>query len=1499
MTSSPDERLPGRRSVSPAEDYDDSIDITWSELADAAYLTAWFEATEPQRDWEALPTVLPRRTADASNAGIAARFPSTSPATPDPVKADPRKARSTEPESAEATSLPAPSAGPTGDRPYRLASGGRTVGAHTGDELPQVGEPAVGLPGQLALASALRPLRLSHPSPVTRHLDEEATALHAAASGLWLALCVPDDERLMDLTVLVDHGPSRPVWRQVADDLSAMFEHSGAFRRIETRDWDMSAHGAELRRTEVPERTRGSTAVEGRSVVIVVTDAGSAGWRDGRAAVALHHLAHHAHVAVISVLPQQLWDMTLPSVARATLRPSRTVAPNRNLHVLHRARPWATEPDTVPIPVLELRPTSLKRWATMVASDCGRHEMGVMLTGPDGDRGQSGDVDVVEQSGVLDAQAGLSARERVARFRALASPAAFSLACHLAAAPLNMPVMRLLQAVHPKAKWWDLAEILLFGIVVPVDSDVETPDRVSFDFPDTVRQELLGLGTRLDTARVLRDVEEYLAPRLASRHRGGASLVAWQPLAALPQLNEETARFARPVQIALSVLAGPYLERANGLEMALASVSNPGRRPGRDGPRAAESAQRDETASVRPVTESGGDPGATGVRPPASELPPPPTRDGVQSAPASSPEVLPAPSAAAGPSALPGGLVSVDQRPQSDSLPLKTLPPKLWGNVPQRNRNFTGRGELLEQLMQRLAVNEVAAVLPEAIHGMGGVGKSQIAIEYAYRHGKDYGLVWWIPAEQNNKIIQSLIELGDRMGLRAGPEATAVRTVLDALQAGYPYGNWLLVFDNAENPIEVAKFFPTSGPGRIIVTSRNSQWSTTASSLEVNVFSREESVALLRRRSPDIPDDAADRLATSLGDLPLAVEQAAVWLAETGMPVRQYLELFDQKCAEILRVAPPPDYEVPVAAAWNVSLERLRQEHPAALQLLQVCAFFAPEPIPWDWFSAVRNVKVPLALQAALDDPIKLGKAVREIGRYALARIDHRQNTIQLHRLVQRVLVEQMTPQEQAQMKHGAHELLVHADPGNPYLPPRWTRYSDLLPHVHSTGAAKCDDAWTRRLVLNEVRFLLARGDFAACKDFTGQVRTRWREQLGRDHEDTLAADQVYAEVLRQLGEYEEAYRLQSDLVDRFRRVLGERHEDTQLALTRVAIHLRLRGDFYAARDMDQQAFETSQREFGPDEPNTLQAAHNYAVSLRLTGDAQQAYERDEDTWQRRVEVIGEDHVYTLGTLNSSYVDLQELGRYVEALEGQEQLAARARLLLGEDHPSTVLFLRELSVTRRKVGDHQGAFELSSKLLPVVRARYGSESNEAMRTALNHATDLRQTGDLEAARILGKEVMEQCRRTLGVSHPHTYATCTNLAVTLRLLGRIEEARALDEEAVEGLKQVLRPEHPRTLLARTNLASDLFAFGQPNEALEMDKETAELSARIRNDQHPATLAVRLNLSFDLTALGRTEEAQALYQPTMSAFISNLGADHPATRDAQSGLRANCDIDLLNV
>jgi tetratricopeptide (TPR) repeat protein len=1321
------------------------------------------------------------------------------------------------------------------------------------------------LANELALERSLRPLRLMIPSLHEVTLDEEATAERAAVDGLWIPETRSRPEPLLELLLIVDDGPTMVLWWHTALRFKRLLEHIAAFRTI-TMTRRVVGEGHPLPPT-------------GRNrLVLVLTDTAGPHWRDGRSMAQLHAWSRTSPTAVVHLLPQHLWELTLPSTIRAGLRTRTPAAPNTSYVIETLGPPQdvghrqiaprvttlnALHGGAVPVPVVELRPHATGRWAQLVAATGGdrRHDLAVLMTTADGDA-------LAEPSAAegRSPQASDSAQESIARFRAMASPTAFTLARRLAAAPLNLPVMRMVQQSVRSAQPWNLSEIMLAGLLRRTDTqaDAEDPYQVCFDFVPGAREELLALGSRAETLAVLQQVEHRVGPGLEARWSGGAALVTTKAHTGVPPLTQQTRRFLPSLRTALTALSGPYLTRADELR-GLLGDSDPGYVP-------------PEQSSSSGGTPREGD------------------RTNIPHNTIGSARETPHSLEAAG--RIPrGDTVTFGQSPVPTGAPSAEAP-RLWGNVPQRNRNFTGREALLDSLAERLNTG-VAAVLPEALHGMGGVGKTQIAVEFVYRHGRDYSLVWWIPAEQQNQVIQSLIELGERMGLKAGSDVPATRAVLEALRTGYPYRNWLLVFDNAEEPREIRKYFPTDGPGRILVTSRNAQWASLASSLEVDVFAREESVSLLRRRSPDITDGPADQLASALGDLPLAVEQAAVWLAETGMPAEQYLELFERKWNELLRSDPPSDYEMPVAAAWNVSLERLQEDHRDALNLLQVCAFFAPEPISWDLFSAVRGISVPEALQATLEDPVRLGRAVREIGRYALARIDHRQNTIQLHRLVQRVLVDQMSPQDQRDMRHAAHQLLVHADPRNPQRIPHWERYSSLLPHVQTSHAVECQDPWTRRLVLNELRFLTARGDFAGAQNFAEQAGAQWVEQLGAEHPDVLAVDQVRAEALRCRGRYPEAYELQKDLVDRFTGSLGEHHEDTQLALSLLGIHLRLRGDFYSARELDEQTYSTSLRVFGPDEPSTLQAAHNYAVSLRLAGDAEAALRLDDETWNRRVEVIGEDHVYTLGTLSAYYLDLQELGRYADCLEGHEHLASRARDQLGEEHPLTVMIGTELSATRRKAGDLEGAYQLTSRLKEIVERRLSPDNRDSLRVNLVHATALRQVGQLPAARALGNEVMERHIRKFGERHPHTYATYINLAVTLRLLGETEKAQELDQKAFDGLSNVLSPDHPRTLLAWMNLASDHFALGNSAKAHHIDQQAMPEIIRVYGPDHPASLASQLNFAADLKAIGEVSAGRETAEKTVARYKKVLGTNHPAARDAQRGIRANIDIDLVSL
>jgi len=298
--------------------------------------------------------------------------------------------------------------------------------------------------------------------------------------------------------------------------------------------------------------------------------------------------------------------------------------------------------------------------------------------------------------------------------------------------------------------------------------------------------------------------------------------------------------------------------------------------------------------------------------------------------------------------------------------------PAIWIGVPPRNPYFTGREDLLRDIHERLT-GKVTALVPHTLHGHGGVGKTHLAIEYVYRYQSEYNLVCWISAEQPAIVRTTIADLAKRMNLPSHPVDDAVRSVLTALRQNQPYDRWLLVFDNVNAPKDIGDFLPI-GSGHMIVTSRSDVWTGMAQVVEVDVFQREESIAFLRSRLSEIREEDADQLARRVDDLPLALEQAAAWQVETRTPAGDYLGLFDERLrrlqemeavrAGVLRT----DYPLPVAVTWSLALDRLRESQPAVVLLLQLCAYFAPEPIPWNvLFSVGRFVEaLPEDLRQAL-----------------------------------------------------------------------------------------------------------------------------------------------------------------------------------------------------------------------------------------------------------------------------------------------------------------------------------------------------------------------------------------------------------------------------------------------------------------------------------------------------------------------------------------------------
>ncbi|MEB3962960.1 FxSxx-COOH system tetratricopeptide repeat protein [Streptomyces kunmingensis] len=820
--------------------------------------------------------------------------------------------------------------------------------------------------------------------------------------------------------------------------------------------------------------------------------------------------------------------------------------------------------------------------------------------------------------------------------------------------------------------------------------------------------------------------------------------------------------------------------------------------------------------------------------------------------------------------------------------------PKIMGNVPPKNPNFTGREILLEAVDEQLRQKETAAVLPHALHGMGGVGKSQIAIEYVYRHSAEYNVIWWIPAERESLILASLAELAGSLGLNTGPQAnTAVPAVQEALRTGKPYENWLLIFDNAEDIDAVRAYFPSGGPGKIIVTSRNRDWERVATPLSVDVFNRTESVALLQRRAPDLSTEDASSLAEALGDLPLAIEQAGAWHAATGMPVAEHLELLAQRRVEILDLDPNPDYPVPVAAAWNLSLDRLAQEQPAARQLLEICALMAPEPIPLSLLRGGRNVEISPELDPVLRDPVLLARATRELSKFSLIRLDHKRGTLQMHRLMQNVLATGLDEAAETKMRRAAHQLLATAKPGVGASPELWPTYQALLPHVQASGAVRSSDPWVRDLVYDIVSFLYFWGAHDVSMSMARQAWTAWQAQSGDDDILVIRMAKFLAFMLRKFGSPEEAMRLNETALERSRE--GNVPDEELIgSIWQMAMAQRYQGDFDAARALDEEALAMARRLFGPDDPQTLEATHNYGVTLRCCGAFAEALALDEETARQFDLLYGPANGLTLNSLNALAIDVRETGDYLGAHVLQESTYETHVTNLGLDNAATLGTARELAACRRRAGAFAEARELTEDTLVRFTERYGTQYDGTLATQMNAVVDRRLTGDLALSRELGEKNVTRYRAVFGENHANTLSALVNLAATLRALGDVDAAERCDIEAVERFTATVGERHPSTLTARLSRANDHYARLGFAAARAVDEAVLPLLTEVAGAAHPVTLSCTANLALDLRGLGETARADRLHAEAVEGLTRVLGAEHPWRMAAQLHQRIEFDI-----
>ncbi|MFI6449048.1 FxSxx-COOH system tetratricopeptide repeat protein [Kitasatospora sp. NPDC050543] len=856
----------------------------------------------------------------------------------------------------------------------------------------------------------------------------------------------------------------------------------------------------------------------------------------------------------------------------------------------------------------------------------------------------------------------------------------------------------------------------------------------------------------------------------------------------------------------------------------------------------------------------------------------------------------------------------VNRQPDGDSGEFPA-PSRFPGTAPQvqdapsRNASFTGRGRLLELLRNRFTAGS-NAVLSQVLYGIGGVGKSQTAVEYAHRFKAAYDVVWWVPAEEPANIPQKLAELAPRLGVQGSDDvAHTAAAVLDALRRGHPYRRWLLVYDNAGTPEELAPWLPAgSSGGHVLITSRNQGWSKHAGIVEVDVFTREESVGLLRRFNSGLAPEDADQVAHLLGDLPLAVGQAAVWLQETPMPVATYLELLEGALTEMLERTRlrPAEYPHSAAATWRISVEELRGVNAPAAQILEICAFFGPDAIPMRLLYS-REVTHALHLPPrAPRDKLAIGEFLRAINRFGLARTDQGSETLTVHRLVQAVLRDQVEEQDKARIRAVVHAALAAANPGDPDIPANWPQYAELLPHLWPSGAVGSADEEVRQWIIDSVRYQWKRSLHESGRELAERTLEHWRQDgyggPGFDVENdaqTLMLRTQLSNIRRSQGALQESYETDKDVLERFRATLGPEHSHTLAVANSLGADLRFLGRYQEARALDRQTLDAARRTLGPDHPRTLMITNNLAVSDYLAGDRRAALERHRRNYHQQRDALGAHSLYALSSASNYARDLRETGRLREALDLLEETVRIYQQTIGDAHTDTLRARKNLAVALRRAGRYTEALEIDEDIYQRYLDINGAEHPDTLAAATNLASDLNALGDTERAIGLAERALARYRDYLGEDHPVTLAGANNLSVYLRLAGRTAEARELSARTVAQFRAVLGDGHLYIPIATMNHANDLVLAGLEEQAMALEEQAAPLMSETLGPDHYDTIGITSNLALSLAAAGLQERAAELRGDCVRRARQTLGEEHPTTVAVKAGQRLDSDIEPPSV
>ena len=640
--------------------------------------------------------------------------------------------------------------------------------------------------------------------------------------------------------------------------------------------------------------------------------------------------------------------------------------------------------------------------------------------------------------------------------------------------------------------------------------------------------------------------------------------------------------------------------------------------------------------------------------------------------------------------------------------------PGMARRLQQRPEFVFGRKDLLAELHARLTSRRDGPGIV-ALCGPGGAGKTSAAVEYAYRHLAECGVVWQLPAEEPAALAAGLSELAGQLDGRGGANAGDPKARMHAALACRD--DWLLIFDNAPDPVDIDGLLPPAGGGRVLITSQYPLW---PADQELDVPVLEQAAAaqfLLTRTGAGSGEKAASaELADELGGLPLALEQAAAYMRATGLAITDYLGLFRDRRAELMARGDPAGYDKRVTTTWELALAELARSELArsglASGLLRMVACCAPEDIPLrlllrprPGLAATFGPEVAPLLTPLLDSPTACDDAVASLRRYSLISAP-RDGFVSVHRLVQKITLDQLDPDVAKDWRRAAAALIEAAlppDAADADDPATWPAFAALLPHALMAlppGSGGMDKV---------AAFLRAFGNDTAALQLQQQIVAACDIDPGADHPRTLAARTNLATLTGEIGDRAAARAQFAGLVPALTRVLGAGHPRTLAAQASLAYWTGEDGKPAAARDQFTALLPELTRMLADESLTVLAVRANLAGSTGEAGDAAGARDQFAALLPIRERVSGDRHPATLTTRASLAYWTGASGDAAGARDQYATLVPIRTEVLGPEHSRTLTARGYLAHWTGEAGDPAAARDQFAALVPVMTRVLGAE----------------------------------------------------------------------------------------------------------------------------------------------------------------------------------------------